>query len=130
MGDRQKVIDLTNALYNTLFPAVLAAFDQPETRFIGNRSGAAITLHASKRLAIGPPVAANGLTSQQLMDRGIWGLYELPNTATTKQAYNLQATILSDEQYTPEVEEQRLLDPSEPDAIKTTVTQTWQFEPL
>lgn len=124
MGDRQKVQELSDFLANTLFPAVFAAFDQPGVVFLGNRHKSNITLHQSLRMAIGPPQPA------WLMGDGYFGIYEMPNTSTTDQMYALQANIANDASLTPEAELRRLQDPAEPDNIRVTVEQVWEFEPL
>lgn len=124
MGDLQKVQDLSDFLANTLFPAVFAAFDQPGVVFIENRHKNNITLHPSLRMAIGPPQPA------WMLGDGYYGIYEMPNTTTTSELYALQETVATDASLTPEVELRRLQDPNEPDNIRITVEQVWEFEPL
>jgi hypothetical protein len=124
MSDRQKVQSLSALLSNTLFQAVSAAFEQPGVAFLENRHKNNITLHPSLRMAIGPPQPA------WMLGDGYFGIYELPNTPVTAQLYALQQNIATNTSLTPLVELRRLQDPNEPDNIRVTVEQIWEFEPL
>lgn len=127
MSDIAKSRALSDFLANTLFPAVSEAFDQPGTRFLGNRSRGNITLHPSLRMAIGPPQPAS------LLGEGFYGIYELPNTSTTAELYALQADMAANSSLTPSGELKRLKDPEEPTAIRIRVLQVWEiggFKPL
>lgn len=127
MSDLQKYQNLSNFLANTLFPAVFAAFNQPGTRFIENRSKNKITLHKSLRLAIGMPQPA------YLLGAGMVGIYELPNTAITSELYALQDDMAKNTNWTPEATIRKLNNPNTPKNIQINVLQVWEignFEPL
>jgi hypothetical protein len=127
MGDLDKSKALSSFLANTLFPAVFAAFDQPGTKFLGNRSKGNITLHPSLRMAIGPPQPA------YLLGDGFYGIYELPNTDTTAELYALQDDMAKDASFTPSGELEKLKDPEASGNIRIQVLQVWEigeFEPL
>ena len=123
-NDLGKVQSLSVFLRQTLLPAVTAAFNQPGVTFLGNRHKNQISLDASLRLAIGPPIPSS------LMAQGIMGLYQLPNTPTTTRMYDLQLAMARNKTWTPEVEKRRLSDPNEPKNIRIVTNQTWHIDRL